>query len=495
MIFQKRKKNLTKGVPPITAKELADLSYADNFELPREEEKLRAVYEHERAGGSFDIRKVFSSGRFKGRTIATVANFPSDLVDMVEEQYGGGTYNIHPAGGPRVFKTYVIDGPSKYRLPGAQREKTTAQKLKEQFEEQAFSYALERLEEDPEMQRLVGIAALKKHLGIELPPETDWKERLVREGVEGNPEYRDAFVKSRLREEGAEFPEEIDPIEKQIEKYEQLERFRESLGVGQKQTSLLRELVLALPEVLKIVQQMQGSSAVLSDAQTVPALEAPTTQDAAPQPSEPATPSTQDAVSQPPAKADHIERQEGRIYGLGQGSPEVASPPEGLDSGPVGTPHPPTHPDPDTQPRDDTTDKPHISYVDWAELETGVHGDPGEFVHGVYLSAYEEHSPYHHLLARLFQDYEPDAILGELARLAESLAVDSGEEYEVAVLVLKRLAESEEGRLWLAKAHLASKVIQGKLQEYATGWVEPTENAETDGNDLDDEDFGGPVLV
>ncbi len=61
MIFQKGKKNLTKTVPPDTIRELEDLPYAGSFELPREEEKLRAVYEHERAGGSFDIRKVFSS--------------------------------------------------------------------------------------------------------------------------------------------------------------------------------------------------------------------------------------------------------------------------------------------------------------------------------------------------------------------------------------------------------------------------------------------------
>ena len=121
-----------------------------------------------------------------------------------------------------------------------------------------MSYALERLEDDPEMQRLVGMAALKKHLGVELPPEPDWIERLVREGVEGNPEHRDAFVKARLREEGAEFPEELDPIEEQIEKYEQLERLLNAIGGGQEPPSLVKELLLAVTEVLKIIRQVFG---------------------------------------------------------------------------------------------------------------------------------------------------------------------------------------------------------------------------------------------
>ena len=152
MIFQKGKKKSTKSIPPITNKQLADLPYADNFELPREEEKLRAVYEHEQAGGDFDIRKAFSSKGMRSKTITTVANFPAyyDLVDLVEEQYGGGSYAIHPAGGASVLKTYILDGPPRFRPEKPQREKTAAQKLKEQFEEQALSYALDRLEDEAE---------------------------------------------------------------------------------------------------------------------------------------------------------------------------------------------------------------------------------------------------------------------------------------------------------------------------------------------------------
>ncbi len=116
-IFHRGKKKNTKATPPITAHELQDLPYAGDFDLPREEEKLRVVYEHERAGATFDIRKVFAAKGIGAKTIAKIGHFPAhrELADMVEEQYGGGTYNIHPAGSARVLKTYVIDGPPRYR--------------------------------------------------------------------------------------------------------------------------------------------------------------------------------------------------------------------------------------------------------------------------------------------------------------------------------------------------------------------------------------------
>ena len=121
---------------------------------------------------------------------------------IVEDTYGGGTYNIHSAGSARTFKTYVLAGPTKFRPAGPQREKSRAQELKAEFEAKAFAYALEALDSDPELQRLVGFGMLKKYFGVEPPPEVDWKEQLVRKGVEGNLEYRDALVKAGLRQMG-----------------------------------------------------------------------------------------------------------------------------------------------------------------------------------------------------------------------------------------------------------------------------------------------------
>ena len=66
------------------------------------------------------------------------------------------------------------------------------------------------------------------------------------------------------------------------------------------------------------------------------------------------------------------------------------------------------------------------------------------------------------------------------------------------MLVLKRLAESEEGRVWLAQAHLAAQVIQGKLDEHAAGKLisEGHERKQVDGDGLDEApDFSGPVTI
>ncbi len=60
-IFQRRKQKLKEPVAPITRQELLNLPYAFDFDLPSEESKLRAALDHERAGGAFDIRKVFGS--------------------------------------------------------------------------------------------------------------------------------------------------------------------------------------------------------------------------------------------------------------------------------------------------------------------------------------------------------------------------------------------------------------------------------------------------
>ena len=467
-IIHRGKKRNTKVPPPITTEELEDLPYAGDFDLPREEEKLRAVYEHERRGGSFDIRKVFATKGTRAKTIAKIGHFPAydEVADMVEEQYGGGTYNIHPAGSARVLKTYIVDGPSRYRPEGTQREKSHVQELKASLEANFLSYAIERLEDDPEIQRIAALGMLKKYLGVELPGELDWEEQLFREGVKGNPDFKEALIKAELGKRGAEFPEELNAIEEQIKKYQQLGRLRETLDSGKKPPSLMRELILALPEVLKFIQQVQGSDFTKSGAQAEPPLEAP------------------------------VDSQEGRGSGLGHVSPEVVPPPAGLDFGPSETPKPPTPPVHEPRQGAHTPRKVPLSKLDWAELERGVHGDPGEFIGGVCLAASEQDSQYHHQLASLFRDKDPEVILAELSRLAESMAVAEGEDYEVAVSVVNHLRQTEVGRMWLDQAHVAAEVIPALIDQHSVGGVESAENEESDGSGLDGgKDFDGPRLV
>jgi len=280
MKFGKQEQKKAKAAPMITFEELEELEYSENFDLPREEDKLRAVYYHRRAGGRFDIRKVFVSNGMKIKTIATVAHFPSyvDLLDLVEDQYGGGTYRIHAAGSPRVFMTYVINGPPTYKVDKPQREKSPAQKRKEKFEELGWQSLMQSMDENPKLSRAIGVAVFNKYTGVDLPVELDWEEQLFREGVEGDPEIKSEFVKARLREMGVEFPEDIDPIEEQIRKFEQIKRFKESLHEGPEGLSgtlarFLKEALPALPEIVKIIQEARGTGAVEQDGSSLEAAQ------------------------------------------------------------------------------------------------------------------------------------------------------------------------------------------------------------------------------
>lgn len=488
MIFQKRKKKIARTEPTITTEALEDLPYADNFDLPREEAKLRAVYEHDQMGGNFDIRKVFGSKGMRARTITTVAHFPAynKVEDIVEEHWGGGTYNIHPAGSPRVFKTYYIDGPPRYGPEKPPREKSAVQKLKEELDDLAVQQIREMLADDPEMQRLFAMAVLKKQYGIERPPEESWNEKLFREGVQSNPEYKDLFVQAGLRERGVEFPEEVDPFEQELRNYERVQRLidlfeEKSKGPTGTLARIWKDVAPALPEIVKMFRELRGTGTA---GQVGPALEAP--------------------PDQRPAQIPIEHVPSPMVPPVQGGQAATPSPPPEPDPAPVDALEMPSVEQPEDRPIDQAHSVPLLSRVDWAELETGVHGDPGEFMQGVYISAFGEASEYHQQLARLFCDYEPEGIMGELSRLVEAMTVESGkgEEYEVAVLVLKQLAESETGRLWLDQAHLAAKIFQGKLDEHSAGKVVDYENGLTDGggegvDDSPDEDeyFNGTVLI
>ena len=83
---------------------------------------------------------------------------------------------------------------------------------------------------------------LKKHLRVELPAEVGWDEQLFPKDVEDNPEFSEALIKAELRSRGAEFPGELNAIEEQIKKYEQLERLRETLEPGRKPPRLTLRL-------------------------------------------------------------------------------------------------------------------------------------------------------------------------------------------------------------------------------------------------------------
>jgi hypothetical protein len=216
-IFSKRKKKFSAQAAQSSLEGLQDLPYAFEFDLPREEQKLRAVLEHEKSGGNFDIRKGFNRRGVGSRTIMTIAHFPTydQLVRMVEEEFGGGTYSIHPAGGPRVFKTYFLDGPSRFLARGP-KEKTPRQVLKERIEEQSYQYLEEQMEWHPEIAELVTRTILQKNLGIELPPPPSWEEQLFRKEIEKDQDLQHRYLWALLKKEGVEEPEEPDVLDQLI---------------------------------------------------------------------------------------------------------------------------------------------------------------------------------------------------------------------------------------------------------------------------------------
>ena len=473
-MFNRRKQKRSKAAPPITFEDLEALPYAVNFDLPREEAKLKSVYEHDRSGGNFDIRKVFASKGVTSKTIATVDHFPDyfDLVNMVEQQFGGGTYNVHPAGRPRVFKTYIIDGPPVYKVDRPQREKSPLQKLKDDLEEAALLKLQELVEQDPVVGRAFAAAWYKKHSGVELPPEPTWEEQLVQEAIKGNSEYQEGLIRPRLRERGVEFPEEKVGIERLIAEAEQTRRLRDALGAGRKGIAgLAQELIPAIPVLLQAFRDIKGGAT--AGPPIGPALDTPADATVAPKPvKQPVEPIAAPAHIKPIAPY--------------RAQPEIKS---------AETAQTPPHLLPDIQPEDSGTSVPHLDRVDWVELEIGAHSEPEQFIQGIHRSGYEEYSLYHRQLAKLFQDNEPDAIRTELSRLAELLVMESGEDYEFAVLVLKHLEESEEGRLWLAYAHAAAESIQGSIDQVAHSRDDSTENRNTNNYGFDEEDFDGPMLI
>jgi hypothetical protein len=307
---------------------------------------------------------------------------------------------------------------------------------------------------------------------VELPPEPTWEEHLLREAVEGNAEYQDGLIRARLRERGVEFPDEKDPIERLIAEAQQTNKLRDALGGGRKGIAgVVQDLAPALPVLLQVFKDIQGGAT--ASPPIGPALDAPADATVTPKPvKQPVEPIAAPAPIKPIAPY--------------RTQPEIKA---------AETAQTPLHLLPDILPEASDTSVPRLDRVDWVELEIGAHSDPKQFIQGIHRSGYEEHSLYHRQLAKLFQDNESDAIRTELSRLAETVVMESGEEYEVAVLVLKHLEESEGGRLWLAQAHAAAESIQGSIDQAVHRRDDSTENRNINNYGFDEEDFDGPILI
>jgi len=218
-----------KGQRPKWASKVEDYDlYVDGvgtsyeFELPEEEDNLKRTWEHQNAGGEFVIRKSFNSKGIKNRRIAGFVHFPSaeEVMDRVEDQFGGGTYTIHPGNSPRVLKTYHLPGPSKSLIVGP-KPKTPKQILKESMDEWAVEELPRLMEEDFEFRRKILIAYSNKIYDIPPPTQAEKYEVRFQDWLSKHPEREhqlyQAEIRKMLKEMGVEEPSVFEPLEKMIE--------------------------------------------------------------------------------------------------------------------------------------------------------------------------------------------------------------------------------------------------------------------------------------
>lgn len=91
---------------------LADLPYAGEFDLDREQHKPYKVWQHEQAGGNFVVRKQ----RINKPVPDRFDHFPTyeEAKDAVEKDPGGGNYGIYADDGLVGLNHQNIPAPSRY---------------------------------------------------------------------------------------------------------------------------------------------------------------------------------------------------------------------------------------------------------------------------------------------------------------------------------------------------------------------------------------------
>ena len=471
----------------------SDVPYAGEFELPREASKLRAVWEHERAGGSFVIRKQYTSKGRASREIATLDRFPSydDIVAAVEEMYGGGTYNVYAMQTNRLLKTYVVEGVSRaLNLREAGRTKPATSK--ERLDDQGFRELDSLLQNEPELGRVLAGAILKKNFGVDLPGSLTYEDRLFQNELENNPEYRQQYLEKALQNRGVKAKkaeEEPDDFDRLLMNLEKANKLRAAIGDGNGDDgwkSIVKEAV-------------KGAATYIQGGGRIPSLPGAATPAIAQQQQPPMT-----AFQRPPEPMASLEppvsppTNEGRIIGA-----EIPEPPEMGVNG-VSTDY--------SAPLDiegiDWMEL--LPLVDWSELESQTSGDPGDFASVVYTRCYQDESRPYALLRDIFLSHSPQAIIATFTDLADTLqkpwvlamAQFAGKmsDIEAAQRIVARLAGTSEGHHWVAEAVAAMRIIEGRLLEAEGGEDGLADSGSFNGSlngsgDVDDAGYGEGISV
>ncbi|MDA1129851.1 MAG: hypothetical protein O2913_14340 [Chloroflexi bacterium] len=462
-------------VSPEYLAELRRLPYSEDFDLPRQAKRLARVYEHDQLGGSFEVRKVMGK---HSPVVATFDYFPSEpqVIAEIYEDYGGGRYSIHLQGQPGAIKSFSVAGRSTFHSEGAP-PKTARQELEDQSARYASGFLEKEIHSGSEIGRHLQRALVAKTYGIELPeppPEPTQDEQWLAEYLEDNPEAKDAVVEAKLRKRGVKLPETKTEVDQFIDQITQMANLKESIAkferAGEPEPSLARD---ALQAFAAVVPGLVGRLIDPKAAQTQV-------------PGGPSTP-----LPQPDAANGSQTAQKETGLGTAPTSepPPKSTPPSGPPQGSAspmdqpGTVEQPTLADQETEdigkqagpqtqgqalptPTDPATmrsvsaalQKEFAKRVDWSDLEQGINGDPAGYVEHLRDKAQEQGTGHGVVLGCLLDQESFLEVLNEaVGRLRNQPG--RGEEYETAVLVLKHLTETENGKRWLEEAHKSAKAL------------------------------------
>jgi len=479
---------LGKGKKPHRAKftkaELASLSrlkYAEDFDLPEEAETLYRISQYAETGGRFIVKKRFETSGYRSAFVVAFEHYPSrdQIAQEVYPKYGGGTYTVHPERRPGQFASHTFGGTSKYE-PYGPPPKSRRGQLDDETRRRLDGFLQDLRWKDPELWDQVNLARLGKEWGIEIPRqeehEPDWEDRMLQEYLEEHPEVKDEYYKAKLRGMGVEIPEEPDEPDEPDELLKWMEvliRLEHSIERGARARDTADVLVEGVGLVRDFQRLRSGDHSSGEEPESVPPQLTPETSkhsDQQPQPK------TERREPQP------INQEKTPVFPLAEWEPIIRG-----QSG-VTSPNPRTV---DANPR-----LPWYSLLtmgDWNELEAGIHGDPGEFVDSLQSQA-GEGSCNHSLVLEALT--EPSGLVEAVSEAVKSLPVTPGrgEEYELAVLVLTHLTETEEGKRWVEEAHGAARAL-GADADDGSDLGEVVDGGQQAGTPEDEELWDSPDLL
>ena len=441
-------------------REIVDtLPYAIEFDWQtskRAWDKLEAIYDHQSEGGTFVIRKSRGHKDSKhGPVVWELDHFPTydELFAEVEEDYGGGTYNVYMGlASSTIAKSYQVPGSSR-GTPG-NNKKAPATDVKETMRLQAWNGLQERMAENPGMADAIYTQMLAKELGIKgvnIGARTI-EEQELQEALDEDPEFKRQFRESLLRKRGLKKQGEMSELDTFISSHKKMKELNEAIGAGDKDSgwNILKELGA---EFFKNNPGLVQSITKPADQVALPAPQ-PT-----PQPQPQPVPQYNPQPESPPMSAPVPMP----MTSVPETNQVISQAEEGS-----------TMPIPGINLPADVNWTTLLPQLDWVEIERGIDGSPLEFMQHVFVQA-NNRSTAHEVLADLFVENEPASIIQGLIKAKENLTnlfaravvQGLGVDFDTAVRVVDKLI-TPEGQQWIFQARYTALHIQSQAEQVDT---------------------------